>query len=238
MNIKDIAKKAGVSKSAVSIALNNKSGISDETRERILKIVKEYGYKHRSMVDPDRVFGSVKVIRLLACMKSDLVSSEYNSTSFFSDLIHSVEKYSREYGYALVFSSADIKGLKKEVEKLEEDHASRGIILLGTNLSLHDVEIISYIQPNLVVLDNYLGYADTNFVVMDNAAGAYNATSYLLNLGHVNIGYVQSSARVSNFELRKEGFLSALAHHGINMRDKYFFSVSSDIEAARLQFRN
>ncbi len=44
MNIEYIAKEAGVSKSAVSFALNGKPGISQETRERIIAIAKQYGY--------------------------------------------------------------------------------------------------------------------------------------------------------------------------------------------------
>ena len=44
LKIKDIAKKAGVSTTAVSFALNGKEGISEQTREKILRIVEEAGY--------------------------------------------------------------------------------------------------------------------------------------------------------------------------------------------------
>lgn len=234
MNIKEIAHKANVSKSAVSIALNNKPGISEATRKKILAIVKETGYKHRSMVDTNRAFGEKKMLRLLACSKKD-ISLQYSTSSFFTDLIHCIEKHASEQGYALVFSSIKTEDLENEITQLELNHPSDGIILLATNLNENEIDIVSNAQKNLLVLDNYLEFYDQNIVVMDNAMGAYEAVSYLVDLGHSDIRYVQSSLRLSNFIRRREGFKKALNNFEIDdLSEKYI--VDTNKSNVREQF--
>ena len=233
MNIKEIAEKANVSKSAVSIALNNKSGISDATREKILAIVKETGYRHRSMVDIEKVFGEKKILRLLACNKADIYL-QYATSSFFTDLIHCIEKHAKEFGYALVFSTIDIEVLEEEIIELEKRHPSDGIILLATNLNNEEIDLVSKVQKNILVLDNFMEFYDRNVVVMDNIMGAFEAVSYLVGIGHRKIGYVRSSVRLANFDQRKEGFDKALKHFDINAFD-YDFTVNFYKENAKEQ---
>ena len=67
LKIENIAKLAGVSKTAVSFALNNKPGISDETRGKILDIVKEHGYVQRSLVKSNGITSESKTVLLLNC---------------------------------------------------------------------------------------------------------------------------------------------------------------------------
>ena len=56
LKIKDIAKKAGVSTTAVSFALNGKEGISEQTREKILRIVEEAGYTSKVLEKREKRF--------------------------------------------------------------------------------------------------------------------------------------------------------------------------------------
>ncbi len=236
MNISDIAKRANVSKSAVSIALNNKPGISDATRENILAIVKETGYKHRSMVGTQSVKRENKILRLLACVNADNTSSQYSTTSFFTELIHDLEKHSRLLGYTLVFSIIKIEDLEEEIHALEKLYSSDGIILLATNLNSDEIQIISKAQNNIVVMDNYSSFYEQNIVVMDNEMGVFKAISYLAELGHKRIGYVQSSLRLANFQKRKEGFKKALEHFKITPL-KCDFEVDTTRDDAKNQFQ-
>lgn len=105
MKIDDIARLAGVSKSAVSLAFNNKPGVSEETKEQILKIAQEHGYKPRTMKTSKEVIKNHHVIRFVACKNTDIVTEHYDSLPFFNELIHHITNQVREHGNTLIFSS-------------------------------------------------------------------------------------------------------------------------------------
>ncbi|WP_166241107.1 LacI family DNA-binding transcriptional regulator [Paenibacillus turpanensis] len=234
----DIAKMANVSKAAVSLALSGKPGISDETRAKILAIVKETGYLPRAMVKADQVYGLSRTLRFVACTNSGIVSDHFYQQPFFMELIHHIEEQCRANGYSLFFSSVPYDQFEQTVEELETEHKSNGILLLGTNLSRQQIEMVERKQPNLVVIDTCIETMDANFIVMNNKMGAYQAGKYLLDLGHRQIGYVQSNSRMYNFDSRKQGFLQALSEEGVHLPEKYTFTVSPTVVSSQEELKN
>lgn len=227
MKIDDIARIANVSKSAVSLALNGKNGVSEQTREKILKIAQEHGYIPRPMMKVGQYTQSnSKLLRLVACTNAGIVTEQYESLPFFTELFNSIDKHTGSSGYSLIVSSINIDNLRDEINRLESEQQSAGLLLLGTNLTKEQIKIVSNAQPNLVVLDTCFETADTNFVVMNNFYGAYQAGEYLIKLGHEKIGYVESQTRMYNFDMRKNGFLQALSDHNLTVPKNNFFNLS------------
>ncbi|HZH58587.1 MAG TPA: LacI family DNA-binding transcriptional regulator [Metabacillus sp.] len=227
MRIDDIARLAGVSKSAVSLALNGKNGVSEKTRERIMKIAQEHGYIPRPIIKADQYLQNRnKLLRFVACTNSGIVTEHYESLPFFMELINNIDKQINPSGYSLLVSSVDINMLKEELTRLEQEQPSSGILLLGTNLTPEQINIVSTIQQNLVVLDTCFEILNTNFVVMNNIHGAYLAGNHLIELGHSEIGYIESNSRMYNFDMRKKGFLHALNEHSLKMKNENVFSLS------------
>lgn len=228
--MEDIAKAAGVSKSAVSLALSGKSGISSKTRDRILKIVKETGYLPRSMVKADQVYRVTNSLRFLVVIDSTFMSEYYHKQPFFMELIHYIEEQCRLKGYSLIFSTIDINALARDIHLLEDENENSGIILLGTNLNKIQIEEIMNIQKNLVVLDNFVDELNVDFVVMNNIMGAYQASSHFVTQGHRHIGYVQSGYRIHNFESRKKGFYQAQKDLGFKSDESDIFTLTEQNE--------
>ncbi|QBP42657.1 LacI family DNA-binding transcriptional regulator [Paenisporosarcina antarctica] len=237
MKMDDIAKLASVSKSAVSLALSGKAGISKETREKILKIVKETGYIPRSMVKAEQVYRMNNSLRFLAIIDSTFVLEQYNKQPFFMELIHYIEEQSRLRGYSLLFSTIDISQFERDIRVLQKESEHNGIILLGTNLNKKQIEAVLAIQKNLVVLDNLVDELEVDFVVMNNIMGAYQACSYMVKQGHKHIGYVQSDFRMHNFESRKKGFEKAQNDLGFQLAEEDIFVLSPSILSAQEQFQ-
>lgn len=235
--MEDIARLANVSKSAVSLAFSGKPGISEETRTKILKIAKDSGYSPRVTVTPDKIFGAPNTLRFVACINSGIVLEQYYKQPFFMELIHDIEESSRSRGYSLFFSSVPTNQLEDIIHTLETEHESKGMILLGTNLSQEHIRLIAKKQPNLVVLDTCYETLNINFIVMNNVMGAYQAGRYLLDLGHRRIGYVQSNSRMYNFDSRKKGFLQALEEEQLTLNDALTFSVPPTIVASQDEFK-
>ena len=239
MKIDDIAKLANVSKSAVSLALNGKPGVSQETRDKILKIAQEHGYIPRPIIKADQYFQTnSKLLRFVACTNEGIVTEQYESLPFFTELINNIEKQISASGYSLIVSSINIDKLDDEISRLEREQKSAGILLLGTNLTPEQIKLVSSIQTNLVVLDTNFDTLDVNFVVMNNVYGAYQAGKYLVELGHQNIGYVESQTRMYNFDMRKKGFLQAMSDNHLKITDNNFFSVSPTVISSQEVFKD
>lgn len=228
LKIKDIAKMADVSISTVSLALNNKPGISQETRERILKIVQQGGYVHKSFLqdnNPDQAPLGTKVVNFVACTNPGIVIEQYESLPFFTKLIKHIGEYLFSKGYSLMFSTINMENLYEEIRQIGKDNGRAGIILLGTDLTKEQISFISQHLPNIVVLDTCFESLNVDFVNMNSLLGAYQAANYFADLGHTRIGYVQSNVRIKNFELRKQGFEMALLERNLNILDKDYFSM-------------
>ncbi|MCG7383034.1 LacI family DNA-binding transcriptional regulator [Paenibacillus sp. ACRRY] len=227
MKIDDIARLAGVSKAAVSLAFNNKPGVSEQTREHILNIAEAHGYKPRTIKPGREIQKSANaIIRFVACKNADIVTEHYDTLPFFNELIHHITDQVKQHGNTLVISSIDIQNLQNELEVLEKEQPSAGILLLGTNLTPPMIEHIQSIHTNVVILDTCFEHVDANFVSINNTLGGYQAGKHVVNLGHRNIGYVKSNARIPNFIKREEGFRAALAEHGLSVKDALTFELS------------
>ncbi|MEH7416260.1 LacI family DNA-binding transcriptional regulator [Neobacillus drentensis] len=238
MKIDDIAKLANVSKSAVSLALNGKNGVSQKTREKVLRIAQEHGYIPRPIIKAEQFFQpNTKLLRFVAITNAGIVTEQYESLPFFTDLIHNLDKQIGTSGYSLMVSSISIDNLQDEITRLEQEQKSAGILLLGTNLTPEQINLVASVQPNIVVLDTCFETMDVSFVVMNNVYGAYQAGQYLMELGHQQIGYVGSNTRMYNFDMRKKGFLQALSENGLKIAETNFFSVSPTVISSQDAFK-
>lgn len=241
MKMEDIAKLAGVSKSAVSLALNGKSGISPETRERILQIANDNNYLPKSRTSSNEK--TTKSLTFLVLANSGIVLEDYYQQPFFRELIHHIEERCRVNGYSLLFSSVQIGAFEQGIDIIAEEGRSDGIILLGTNLFKEQIaNIAAKLTAPLVVLDTSFDTLPVHFIEINNVMGAYQAGVHLCELGHTDIGYIASNLRIHNFNDRKQGFISALAEKGIEIADNRIFSVAPTIlssqEALASQFRD
>lgn len=228
MKMEDIARIAGVSKSAVSFAFSGKQGISSETRDRILQIAKENGYMPKSRTAVMET--ATKSLTFLAFANSGIVLEQYYQQPFFRELIHYIEERCRTNGFSLIFTSVEMDHFHENIKALAEEKRSDGVILLGTNLNHSQIAAVAdQLTTPLVVLDNCFETLPVHFVEINNVMGAYQAGSHLCALGHRNIGYIASKVRIHNFDERKRGFMTALRERDIEVNDQCVFSVAPTI---------
>jgi len=236
----DIAKLAQVSKSAVSLALSGKPGIGPETRERILQIAKENGYNHKTK--PQQTDRTGKSLLFLVFSNSGIVLEKYYQQPFFRELIHFIEERCRQKGYSLVFSSVDMESFDTDIRTIADENQTGGVILLGTNLDRPSIENLADKWSNLVVLDTCYETLPVHFLEINNVMGAYQAGTYLCDIGHREIGYVASDVRIHNFDARRRGFMSSLAERGLQVAEDHTFYVAPTIlssqEAMRQQLES
>jgi len=232
MKMEDIARIAGVSKAAVSLALSGKSGVAPQTRERILEIARANNYEFKPRKSHSDT--TSRSITFLVFANSGIVVDSYYQQPFFRELIHYTEERCRALGYSLMFSTISVGNLDEGIVTLAEGGNSQGVILLGTNLDRMQIsDIASKLSLPMVVLDNCYQTLPIHFVEINNMMGAYEAASHLIELGHRNIGYISSHDRIHNFEERRRGFAYAIQEQGVELNQDCIFNVEPTILVAQ-----
>jgi LacI family transcriptional regulator len=219
---KDIARKLNISTAAVSMALNNRPGIGEDTRYRILGLAKELGYK----VQRRSLHSQSKSLNLVVYKKHGDVVSD---TPFFAELTQGIESQTKKSGYNLLVTY--FYESQNQAEQLSRIIASpcRGIILLATEMISRDLRIFSSLSVPMVILDNTFYDVDIDSITINNIQGSMEAVKYLKRLGHRKIGHLRSKVGIHNFYERRDGYLKTIDEES-NL--KYTVSVPSTSDGA------
>ena len=224
---KDIAEKLGVSTTTISLVLNNKPGVGDKTRERVLKEIEAMGFETNIKLKPAT---SLKNIRFILFKGHGLV---VGNTPFFSKLIESIECEARANGYNVIISYLNKETNTREyVKQFEEDENTAGILLLATEMNAEDIQTFKESECPLLALDNCFDDSLIDYVQIDNIQGVSKAVNYLSGCGHKEIGYLHSSADIYNFEQRYLGFKMALVDNKLALNPSNVISLEPTIEGS------
>lgn len=208
---KELSAMLGLSESAVSLALNNKPGVSTATRQRVLDAATKHGY------DLTRKAVALSVKKGTICFviykKSGAVVGD---TPFFSALSDGIGLGCKSVGYDFVtrylYEDEDVD---EQIYILKSARFS-GIILLATEMREAALSRFSSLQMPMVVLDAYFESIEQDYILINNVQGAYLATSYLISKRRSQPGYLRSAYPISNFDQRADGFYKAIRAQGMS----------------------
>ncbi len=206
--IHDVAKKAGVSPSTVSRVLNDRPGISEETRERVLRAARELGYLP-DMAARSLVSGRTNNLGFVVHPRHTL-----GPHSFYGEVLAGAEEEARKHGYHIVFSADGNTKIPVMVQQNRVD----GLILAGCDIPRDTIVALKLQNVPIVLVDNHLPKVDS--IIIDNEGGAYEAVSHLIRLGHQRIGFICEWFGDLSFAERFEGYKRALADHDIPFDEK------------------
>lgn len=119
-----------------------------------------------------------------------------------------------------------------EVLRILEETPPDGILLLATEMQREDFLPFKQLNIPLVVLDSNFSSEKVDTIIINNIEGTYEATKYLIEMGHTEIGYLHSSVWIKNFDERKAGFLKALSDVDLRLNKKFVFPLESTLEGA------
>ena len=207
ISVRKLAQLLGVSPASVSLALNGKPGVSEETREKILAAALQHGLKPVSA--PAAVRRSSD-ITLAVYRKHGSICGD---TEFFSAVIEGMNAEACRRGFRLhvtyIYSDA---WEDRQLEELRRSGAA-GCVLLATEMQQEDIQKFDDFPLPLVVLDSFFPGRSGAYVTIDNFEGARMAVRHLLSRGHRRIGHMASAVPISNFSERKQGLLAALSEY-------------------------
>ena len=222
MTISDIAKLSNVSKSAVSIVLNNKSGVSEKTRTKVLDTIKKYNYS------PNQIAQSLAAKETKSI---GLIVKEIDNP-YFSKVMKGVYDTCSDLGYSALLASSELS-TDKESEIITALMSKRvdGLIISPLQIENTDFKHISNLINDkfpLVVLGSINNYL-TNSVDIDNVKAAYDAVTNLINLGHTRIAHFAGPAHSGHGQKRLEGYRKALIDHNLPINNDLVLSVEPHI---------
>ena len=214
LSIKDIARKAGVSIATVSRVLNKNGRYSQETEEKILKIIEESGYRRNVNAKSLRT----KKTQTLGVIVPDITNE------FFAKIIQSVERNAMKYDYSVFVCNTDEDEAREQmqVKNLLEKFVDGIIYISGKTNSGEEVE--GNIGIPVVYIDRYIS-ASKMYVQSDNKEGGYLATKELLDAGCENIMIIKDFRQISSIISRYDGYKRALKEAGKSVDENLIYNV-------------
>lgn len=223
VNIIDIAKYAGVSKTTVSKVLNDQYGVSEETRKIVREAAKVLNYTPNHAA------------RSLVTNRTGVIGVIYDSfdTPIYMNLANHIEGYSQNNGYNAVFCNCnDSFTAKTKYVNYFMGGAADSLIFFGS--SRQDRELIIRLkeaQYPFVVIENHFDDLDINNILVDNTEGAARAVNYLIKMGHKKIAHITGDIthRVSSDRLN--GYIRALQDANLDFVPEYVIYANAKAES-------
>ncbi len=208
LTIRDIARMAGVSRSTVSLALNDSPRISKATKEKVMAIVQKVGY-HPNVMARGLVEKQSRVIFVIIPEVFHVFSDYY-----FSETVSGILDVVTQNGYYLMIEVATSKfKVEKTYYKLFREKRMDGVLFVGnlTNDS-YIVDLQNMGCPICLVNSSIPGVST---VIADNVKGAFQATEHLIKLGHRRIGFIKGLDFVTTATDRQIGFKMAMDKYSL-----------------------
>ncbi len=220
ISIDDIAKSLGVSKTLVSLVLNDKAdkhGISPETQERVKVRIRELNYKPDVLARGFRM-GKSNTIGVLV---SDI------SNRFYSRIARSIEDLAWSHGYTVIICSTD-ENISKEKEQIRllRDRKLDGLII-STSQDKPDFfeKLFETGLPHVLIDRTFEGMRSPS-VSVDNFAGGRMAARHLLHQGYRKIAvFGITPDHISTINDRITGFVSALAEERVIIPPQWLIKI-------------
>jgi LacI family transcriptional regulator len=211
-NIVDVAEKANVSITTVSHVINKTRYVSKELTDRVNKAMEELDYQPNSLASSLRS-GKTKTIGLII---PDI------SNQYFAEISRKVEDNGLEHGYSVILCNSD-DDYRKERNYLDVLIAKQvdGIAFISAGEYSENLEKAQSSNIPTVIVDRDIKSINSDVVMVDNCKGGYNATEYLIKLGHRKIACITGPSLTNPSAERIDGYKQALSNAGISINQDF-----------------
>ncbi len=221
----DVARLAGVSRSAVSRTFTVGASVSQETRAKVIQAAKQLGYHPNAMA------------RTLTTRRSNIVAVVVADIEnpFYAKAITCMSASLQQRGYTLLLMSAQSSQTIDELVPRLLSYQVDGVIVASATLGSIVAEYCLASGLPLVQFNRYTSFGEASAVHCDNFAGGLMAAGLLVETGHQRIAYLAGIEDTSSSIDRERGLVAGLAGHGrtVFTRASGGFSYDGGLAAAR-----
>lgn len=219
MNIRDIAKKAGISSATVSRVINDSGYVKDETKQKVLAAIEEADFVPNAIARSLSIRDSSSI----GVIVPDIANE------FFSGVISGMGEMAANHQYNIVlFDTGEMQ--EKEHQYLQVAESQRLSGLLITPISELDIatrdKLIQFENKGIpvVLVDRNIKNSNLDGVFIENDAAAYKGVEALIHSGHRKIAVITGPSTSMPGKDRLKGYKTALRDYGIALKEEYIVS--------------
>jgi len=207
IKISDVAKAAGVSTATVSRIINEQPGYSEETKQKVLRVIEELGYRPNAFAQ-----GLMsKRSRTIGILIPEV------SSRFSAELLRGIEKVGHERGYSSIVCNTDRNGERTmEYFRILSEKQVDGIVFTSEWLKDEYARYVEKMEIPMALVATYSHAYSFPSVRVDDRVASYSAVRYLVEQGHRSIGMISGTAEdpIAG-QPRIEGYRQALSEAGL-----------------------
>ncbi len=203
--MKDVAELVGVSVQTISAVVNDKPGITDETRARVQQAIAQLGYRPYSVARSLRT----RRTRTIALIVSDIANPS------FSTMASAAEDYAHKFGYSLiVYNTHDDAEREGNYFRTVAQRWIDGVMFVSAEERLDTLDVFQAAGIPSVAIDRIPVQYHGPSITLDNVRAGRIAAEHLLGLGHQYIAHISGPFKLHLSRERAEGFAQAVAAQG------------------------
>jgi len=212
MDMRDIAKIAGVSSATVSRVINGLSSVRPETAERVQRVIDELKFIPN---------GSATTLKYGRSNTYGLIIPDITNP-FFPEFIQSFEGILADTNYNMLVATTESQSqrMQKTIHRMLVSQVE-GIVLLASEIETLSIEAMMSSRVPLVTMDRRVVGKGLSDVCVDSTNGMRQAVKHLFDLGHRKIGYIGGSAGPTISDHRLQSFLLAMGKVGLPARPEF-----------------
>ncbi len=232
MDMRDIAKIAGVSSATVSRVINGSATVKPETAERVQRVIDELKFIPN---------GSATTLKYGRSNTYGLIIPDITNP-FFPEFVRSFESILAETNFNMLVATTESqpRRMQKTIHRMLVSQVE-GIALLASEIETVPIESMITNRVPLVTMDRRLVGSGLSDVCVDSTGGMREAVNHLYKLGHRRIGYIGGSAGPTISDHRLHSFLMAMGGVGLPAEPQFLrvgnYRVSGG-EAAMVELLN
>ncbi|MGA8067178.1 MAG: LacI family DNA-binding transcriptional regulator [Terriglobales bacterium] len=225
MNIREVAKVAGVSTATVSRVLSGSVPVDASTESKVRKAIEKTGYYPNSHA---RMLGSGKS-NTYGLIVSDIANP------FFPELVKSFERLAVEHNQEVLIANTDYHPERTEhcVRRMLE-HKVDGVAIMTSEIDSHLLSELAHRRLPIVFLDVGKVKPLISNIRVDYSKGIGEAVQHIVSLGHKRIGFISGPLTLKSARTRRSAFLKCISARGIGQRRQSVVEGNHKIDGGEL----
>ena len=227
VTISDIAKGAKVSHATVSRVLNSSGYVKDETRKRVLEVIKDLNYT------PSAIARSLSTSRTSTI---GVIIPDINNL-FFGEIVKGITEIADLHNLNIILCDTD-EDKDKELKAINvlKEQRIQGLIITPTFYkkpgNCENLNTLKNLGIPIILIDGHVEYLDFSGVFIDHIKGAYDGTAALIEAGHKKVAIITGDMNSRPAKERLKGYEKALEAYNIPIEKDYIFYGDYKYETA------
>lgn len=221
LSIREIAKLAGVSSATVSRVINGSPLVTEETTQRIQKIIQDLKF----VPNNSAIHLKNGKSHIYGIIIPDLTNP------FFTETVKIFEELLVENEQELLVANTDFHSTKtqRSVRRMLLRRVD-GVALLTSEFEAAPLESLVQNRIPVVTTDHYRTAPGMSDIVIDFAGGMAQVVNHLKELGHRQLGFIGGTEGLATSRVRRESFLNAVVRQGLTSREGWIVEGNFKIE--------